>query len=88
MFWNLIHPYGLRRLNVRGLAGTHKTMLLTVIAYNLKKLHRYQLQQLVGAAVALPKPLLAANARACLRNRRSKPPTRAFAVWLARNRTT
>ena len=75
MFWNLIHPYGLRRLNVRGLAGTHKTMLLTVIAYNLKKLLRYQLQQQVWVAVALPKPLLAANARACQRNRRPKPPT-------------
>ena len=37
--------HGLRRMSVRGLAGTHKAMLLSAGAYNLKKLLRYHLQQ-------------------------------------------
>ena len=53
MFGNVIH-HGLRRVNVRSYAGVHKTMLLTAIAYNLKKLLKYRPQQQVGAAVALP----------------------------------
>ncbi|MDO3415703.1 transposase [Hymenobacter sp. BT770] len=44
VFGNLIHLYGLRRMNVRGHAGAHKTMLLTAIAYNLKKLLKYRPQ--------------------------------------------
>ena len=69
VFGNLIHHYGLRRLNVRGLAGAHKTMLLAAVAYNLKKLLKHRLQQQVAAAVALPRPLLAANTRTWRRNR-------------------
>ena len=61
VFGNLIHHYGLRRTNVRGQAGAHKTMLLTAVAYNLKKLLRYRPQQHVSVAMALPRPLLAAN---------------------------
>ena len=52
VFGNLLPHYGLRRLNVRGLAGAHKTMLLAAIAYNLKKLRRHrpnrQLQRFSG----------------------------------------
>ena len=61
VFGNLIHHYGLRRMNVRGQAGAHKTMLLTAVAYNLKKLLKYRPQQHVSVAMALPRPLLAAN---------------------------
>jgi hypothetical protein len=38
VFGNLIRHYGLHRMNVRGQAGAHKTMLLMAVAYNLKKL--------------------------------------------------
>jgi len=69
VFGNLIHHYGLRRMNVRGLAGAHKTMLLTAVAYNLKKLLKYRPQRQLSLAVALPRPLLAANTRAWRRNR-------------------
>ncbi|WP_375417152.1 transposase [uncultured Hymenobacter sp.] len=41
VFGNLIHHYGLRRMYVRGLVGAHKTMLLTAVAYNLKKLLKH-----------------------------------------------
>jgi len=56
VFGNLLHRYGLRRINVRGQAGAHKSMLLAVIAYNLKKLLRYHPQQLLQIAIALPMP--------------------------------
>uniref|UniRef100_UPI003CE89429 transposase n=1 Tax=Hymenobacter sp. B1770 TaxID=1718788 RepID=UPI003CE89429 len=69
VFGNLIHHYGLRRLNVRGYAGAHKTMLLTAVAYNLKKLLKYRPQRQVSAAMVLSRPLLAANRRAGRRNR-------------------
>ena len=36
VFGNLIYHYGLRRMNVRGLTGAHKIMLLTALAFNLK----------------------------------------------------
>ena len=42
VFGSLIHHYGLRRMNVRGLAGTHKTVRLTAVAHNLKKLLKYR----------------------------------------------
>ena len=42
VFGSLIHHYGLRRVNTRGKAGTHKTMLLTAVAYNLKNLLKHQ----------------------------------------------
>jgi hypothetical protein len=63
VFGNLIHHYGLRRLNVRGQAGAHKTMLLAAVAYNLKKLLKHRPTRQVSTAVALPQPLLAANIR-------------------------
>lgn len=53
---NLIHHYGLRRMNVRGLAGAHKTTLLPAVTHNLKNLLRYQPQQYLSAVIALPSP--------------------------------
>ena len=85
VFGNLIHHYGLRRMNVRGHAGAHKTMLLTAVAYNLKKLLKYRPQQQLSVALALPRPLLAAQIRASGRNRRPEAPARAHAKWLIRN---
>ena len=86
VFGNLIQHYGLRRVNVRGLAGAHKAMLLTAVAYP-KKLLKYRPQQQVVAAVALPRPLLAANTRAGQRNERLEASTWALAKQLPRNRT-
>ncbi len=69
VFGHLIHPDGLRRMNVRGQAGAHQTMLLTAAAYNLKKLLRYRPPQHLSAVVALPRPLPAPDTRVCLRSR-------------------
>jgi transposase len=85
VFGNLIHHYGLRRMNVRGHAGAHKTMLLTAVAYNLKKLLRYRPERQLSLAVALPRPQLAASTRACRRNRRLAAPTQSFAKQLRSN---
>ena len=63
VFGNLIHHDGLRRMNVRGHDGAHKTMLLTAVAYNLKKLLKYRPNRQLSLAVALPQPLLAVNRR-------------------------
>ena len=87
VFGNLLPHYGLGRLNVRGLAGAHKTMLLTAVAYNLKKLLKYRPQRQLSAAVALPRPLLAANRNSWRRNRHPESPTWALAKPLPRNRT-
>ncbi|WBA43984.1 IS1182 family transposase [Hymenobacter canadensis] len=59
VFGNLIQHYGLRRMNVRGQAGAHKTMLLTAVAYNLKKLLKHRVNRQVSLAMALPQPILA-----------------------------
>ena len=56
VFGNLIHHYGLRRLGTRGKASAQKTMLLAAIAYNLKKLLKYQPQKCRIVALALPPP--------------------------------
>jgi hypothetical protein len=42
VFGNLLHHYGLRRVNTGGQAAAYKAMLLSAIAYNLKKLLKYQ----------------------------------------------
>jgi transposase len=81
VFGSLIQHYGLRRTNVRGHAGAHKTMLLAAVAYNLKKLLNYRPTQQVSAAVALPKPLLAVHSRPWRRNRRPQAP-----VWALEKR--
>jgi len=56
VFGNLLHHYGLRRINVRGQAGAHKCMLLAASAYNLKKLLPYHPKQQLGMALVLPLP--------------------------------
>ena len=71
VFGNLIHHYGLRRMNVRGHAGAHKTMLLTAVAYNLKKLLKYRPNRQLSLAVALPRPVLAATTPCWRRKRRT-----------------
>ena len=87
VFGNLIHHYGLRRMNVRGQAGARKTMLLTAVADNLKKLLKYRPQRQLSLAVALARPLLATNRCAGRQSRRSEVPTQALAKPLTRNRT-
>lgn len=79
VFGSLIHHYGLRRVNVRGHAGAHKTMLLAAVAYNLKKLLKHRPERQLSLAVALPRPLLAAKTRACRRNSRTETSNRAIA---------
>jgi hypothetical protein len=88
MFGSLIHHYGLRRMNVRGHAGAHKTVLLAAVAYNLKKLLKHRPQHQVSAAVVLPKPLLAANRHSRRRNRHPKAALGHLPSRLARKRTT
>ncbi|RSK38472.1 hypothetical protein EI293_21780 [Hymenobacter perfusus] len=78
VFGNLIHHYGLRRMNVRGHAGAHKTMLLTAVAYNLKKLLKCQPQFQVSAAMALPQPLVAAK-----RSNQRRKSRFAAAMWVS-----
>ena len=85
VFGNLLPHYGLRRMNVRGLAGAHKPMLLTAVAYNLKKLLKHRPQRQVSVAMALPRPLLGVNRRVRRLCRRSAAPTRILAKPLTRN---
>lgn len=42
VFGNLLHHYGLRRVNTKGQGAAHKAMLLSAVAYNLKKLLKHQ----------------------------------------------
>ena len=53
VFGSLLQHYGLRRVNTRGRNNAHKTMLLTAIAFNLKKLLKHQPTQVVRQAMAL-----------------------------------
>jgi hypothetical protein len=80
VFGHLLHHYGLRRINVRGLAWAHKTMLLTAVAYNLKKLLKHRPTHQIGAVVALPRPLFATNRR--LRQRHQRPSAPTPTTWL------
>jgi transposase len=57
VFGSLLQHYGLRRVNTRGRSSAHKTMLLTAIAFNLKKLLKHQSQHVLCRAIALPTPL-------------------------------
>jgi hypothetical protein len=56
IFGNLLQHYGMRRVNIWGRSSAHKTMLLTTIAFNLKKLLKHQPKQVLLLAIALPKP--------------------------------
>jgi transposase len=53
VFGSLLHHYGLRRVGTKGRTAAHKAMLLSAIAYNLKKLLKYQSKQLASVAMAL-----------------------------------
>jgi transposase len=58
VFGNLLQHYGLRRVGTKGRASAHKTMLLSAIACNLKKLLKHQPKRVVSIALALqPAPL-------------------------------
>ena len=87
VFGNLLHHDGLRRMNVRGQAGACKTMRLTAVTYNLRKLLKYRPERQVSLAVALPGPLLADTRRAWQRNRHPKAHTWALAKSLPENGT-
>lgn len=88
VFGHLIYHYGLRRRNVRSHAGAHKPMLLAAVACNLKKLLKHRPERQVSLAVALARPLLAADTRAWRPNRCTQAPTRVFARQLTRRKTT
>ena len=53
VFGSLLHHYGLRRVGTKGRAAAHKAMLLSAIAYNLKKLLKHQPKQTASVAIAL-----------------------------------
>jgi len=53
VFGSLLHHYGLRRVGTKGQAAAHKAMLLSAIAYNLKKLLKHQPKQTARMALAL-----------------------------------
>lgn len=53
VFGSLLHHYGLRRVGTKGQAAAHKTMLLSAIAYNLKKLLKHQSKQVASVVLAL-----------------------------------
>jgi hypothetical protein len=54
VFGNLLQHYCLRRVNTRGRSNAHKTMLLTAIAFNLKKLLKHQPTKTLRLVIALP----------------------------------
>lgn len=53
VFGSLLHHYGLRRVGTKGRAFAHKTMLISAIAYNSKKLLKHQPKQAASIAIAL-----------------------------------
>ncbi len=56
VFSSLLQHYGLRRVNTRGRSSAHKTMRLTAIAFNLKKLLKHRPKQVLRLAIARPGP--------------------------------
>ncbi|QKG59177.1 IS1182 family transposase (plasmid) [Hymenobacter sp. BRD128] len=67
VFGSLLQHYGLRRVNTRGRSSAHKTMLLTAIAFNLKKLLKHQPMRTRCLAIALPVPSLKGHFLHCWR---------------------
>ncbi|WP_324680460.1 IS1182 family transposase [Hymenobacter sp. GOD-10R] len=53
VFGSLLHHYGLRRVGTKGRAAAHKAMLLSAVAYNLKKLLKHQPKQVMSRVLAL-----------------------------------
>lgn len=54
VFGSLLQHYGMRRVNTRGRSSAHKTILLTAIAFNLKKLLKHQPKKTLRLAITLP----------------------------------
>jgi len=52
VFGNLLHHYGLRRVNTKGQAAAQKAMVLSAVAYNLKKLLKHQSTRVRSVALA------------------------------------
>ena len=52
---SLLQHYGMRWVNTKGRSSAHKTMLLTAIAFNLKKLLKHQPKKTLRLAIALPR---------------------------------
>jgi transposase len=76
VFGSLLQHYGMRRVNTRGRSSAHKMMLLTALAFNLKKLLQHQPKQTLRLAIALPTLPLQGQFLACWRKRHdwSSPP--------------
>ena len=55
VFGSLLQHYGMRRVNTRGRSSAYKTMLLTAIAFNLKRLLKHQSTKTLRLAIALPR---------------------------------
>jgi transposase len=55
VFGSLLQHYGMRRVNAKGRSSAHKTMLLTAIAFNLKKLLKHQSNKTLRLAIVLPR---------------------------------
>ena len=70
VFGSLLQHYGRRRVNTQGRSSAHKTMLLTAIAFNLKKLLKHRSKQTISLAIALPRPSLDRQFLACWKWRR------------------
>lgn len=59
VFGNLINYYGLRKINVLGKAGAHKCMLMSAIAFNLKKLMKFLNKKSIQKILAMQRGLCA-----------------------------
>ena len=69
VFGSLLQHYGLRRVNTRGRSSAHKTMLLAAIAFNLKKLLKYQPTKTRCLVIALSIPAAKRQFLRCWRGR-------------------
>jgi hypothetical protein len=71
VFGSLLQHYCLWRVNTRGRSSAHKTMLLSSITFNLKKLLKHQPKQTLRLAIALPKTPLVKQFLRCWQKRHS-----------------
>jgi len=61
VFGNLLQHYGLRRVGTKGRAAAHKTMIMSAIACNLKKMLKHRFNRVVSLVLALRPDLLQVN---------------------------
>ncbi|OGX82150.1 transposase [Hymenobacter coccineus] len=75
VFGSLLQYYCLRRVNTRRRSSAHKTMRLTAVAFDLKKLLKHQPKQVLRLAIALPEPSVEQQILPCwlTRHRRWDP---------------